>query len=828
MWNGTPCAPTGGMSAPLQPGDVVRIRGQRWTVVRYVGHGACGIIDARHHDGGRSVERARFIVPAEPVERLPMIARPRVVRPARWRRAARAALGAATAMPTSLLTAARAAFEVLPFQLEPALAVTTGVACRVLIADEVGLGKTIQAAAIVSELLERARDGHALIVTPAALREQWRHELERWFRLQAAVIDAAALTRTSAASVPENPWAAHPLVITSIDFIKRPEVLRSLEPLVWDVIVFDEAHALAGRSDRADAAEALGTRARHVVLLTATPHAGDDAAFQRLCGIGAMGGAFPCVLFRRTRQDAGLPVSRRTTWLRIAPTEAERRMHDALTEYARTVWRQSESPSPRLAMSVLARRAASSAASLATSLARRRALLSDDAEPLSQLGLPFPGAAADDVSDGILAAPGLRNRPRERAWLARLVALAESAATDESKVRALRRLLRRSRVPALVFTEYRDTLEHVSAALGGTAEHLHGSMSSTEREHATARFTTGNAVLMLATDAASEGLNLQARCHLVVNLELPWSPVRLEQRIGRVDRIGQRSRVHAINLVAATTIEEQIVERLLRRADRARAALTEMDIARGVLGDFESASPAASAGQMPGTSESSGVRRSASSASSRPGIFGPPPQVSALAANEAHRIRTARGLLHGVAEHLLPDRPLIANLSKRGRPRRCCLAIRIRFVTGQDDVCWETLFGIDAITSVLPGGSEEPGRLTASEVRQALGTTPAIEQAIAQAVDRLSNAARQSVAPVLTLAEARERSLADLSERRGARMAATLAQGSLFDRRHERAAAAQRAIAAEVALRTQNQLEIIGAMHSLSPRRHELVFAVLL
>jgi hypothetical protein len=335
---------------------------------------------------------------------------------------------------------------------------------------------------------------------------------------------------------------------------------------------------------------------------------------------------------------------------------------------------------------------------------------------------------------------------------------------------------------------------------------------------------------MLATDAASEGLNLQHRCRLVVNVELPWSPVRLEQRIGRVDRIGQRSRVHAVNLVAASTIEEQIVARLLRRADRARAALelgrpmTELDIARDALGgrsargDFEGTwGPSCAGPSAPTTGAPSGVR---STVRDPDGVCGPPPHLRTFAATEADRIRIARGLLDGLPEHVSYDRPVIANLSSRRAARRRCWAIRVRFVDSQDEVRWETLLGIHAITRL--------SLQTAADVRRALAITAGIEQAIAQAVDRISEATCESLQPALTLAAARERSLERIVERQGARLAAATAQRWLFDHRHDRAAAAQRVLADDAARRCEHQLRTIDAMRSLSPRRHELVFAVVL
>ena len=113
-----------------------------------------------------------------------------------------------------------------------------------------------------------------------------------------------------------------PVAIVSIDYIKRPEVLRSLETLVWDLVVFDEAHNLAGRSDRAAAAALLGSRGRTVVMLTATPHSGDPAQFDRLCAIGDFDNRYPLTVFRRSRADAQFATARRNSFIHVRPSDA--------------------------------------------------------------------------------------------------------------------------------------------------------------------------------------------------------------------------------------------------------------------------------------------------------------------------------------------------------------------------------------------------------------------------------------------------------------------------------------------------------------------------
>jgi hypothetical protein len=328
---------------------------------------------------------ARFLLPFEPFHRLTLPRHPRVVRPGRWRHLARRALADAVPQPMSLLASVRANVTPIPFQLEPVLAMVRGDGCRFLIADGVGMGKTIQAGLMIAELIQREPECRVLVIAPAGLREQWREELRNRFHLDAEVLDSAGVARTTSA-IPAgmNPWQVHRLVITSIDFVKRPEVLRCHEPLIWDLVVFDEAHGLSGHSDRSSAAGAIACHARRVVMLTATPHTGDDIAFRRLCQIGELKGDPPLVVFRRTRRDVGASPEqgmRRTAVLRVRPTPAEAAMHEILRNYADLVWSHSgESSGARLAVSVLLRRAYSSAASLARSVERRIAQLTPAGE----------------------------------------------------------------------------------------------------------------------------------------------------------------------------------------------------------------------------------------------------------------------------------------------------------------------------------------------------------------------------------------------------------------------------------------------------------------
>ena len=156
------------------------------------------------------------------------------------------------------------------------LAVVRGATTRLLLADAVGQGKTIEAGLILRELAARGAADRVLVLTPLTLRDQWRAELGSRCRLEADVIDRVALrARDRDAPSGLSPFQAPGIVLLSIDLAKQPDVLARLVSLCWDVLVIDEAHGVSGDSARTAAAAALGARARIVVLLTATPHAGD-------------------------------------------------------------------------------------------------------------------------------------------------------------------------------------------------------------------------------------------------------------------------------------------------------------------------------------------------------------------------------------------------------------------------------------------------------------------------------------------------------------------------------------------------------------------------
>jgi superfamily II DNA or RNA helicase len=557
-------------------GDIVCARGERWTIRTLRTWPDCTSL---HLSGSRAASRT-LLVPFDRPTRVERAGALRKVTVRRWLHEVRRA--ACELHPFGSLKAASASIRLVAYQLEPVLAMLRRGATRVLVADGVGLGKTVQAGLVMAELSAIDGDFRCLVVTPAGLRDQWERELDAHFTLKATQANAEWL-RVAAASYPEdvNPWSVPGIHIASLDFIKRPEVLRPLEDVTWDLLVIDEAHQATLGTDRRTAAHAAGIRSRRIILLTATPHLDNHEEFDALCRIGRIDASDdPVVFFRRLRGEVGSGPSRRSTFLRVQLTPAEKQMHQLLERYTHAVWTEAQlrgDARAKLASIILRKRALSSPASLAASVRRRLELLSKpQPQPAVQLLLPL--ADEDSLEDAepldAMAAPGLDDPRRERRWLASIAEAAQHASRVESKTRRLLRLLARIREPLIVFTEYRDTLvrlERIVLAAGRPVVVLHGGLDPRERSRIQRRFNAGD-VSLLATDAAAEGLNLHQRCRLVIHYELPWSAARIEQRAGRVDRLGQSRRVHEIALVASDTAERLVLAPLAARAARVRAS----------------------------------------------------------------------------------------------------------------------------------------------------------------------------------------------------------------------------------------------------------------
>jgi len=563
----------------IRVGQQVHARGEPWVVVDTDRFDDCTVVTLRGIGDDNLFSTSRLLTPFDRIE---ISYNRRRIRRAKERTVARVAAAAVawTHGWTDPWTAATAKIDLLPWQFEPALAAVAG-ATRLLLTDEVGLGKTIQSGLIVSELRARNLITRTLVLTPASLREQWATELRTRFALDAIVIDQTALTRMVAAlPVGVNPWSTSHLIVSSIDLVKRPEVRAGLDGLPFDLLIVDEAHHLKPGTDRGAVAMELAARVPWVVLVTATPHFGDDHAYSFLRNLGAVGSQSPLRIFRRTGHAIGRRHDRRERYQAVAASRLEQQLLDETWAYARALWKR-RAPAERhgaILAAIICRRAVSSSHSLVRTLCRRSQLLQgEDASDAIQELLPWLEEERDDdlEPDDIVGSSRLEDVQEELRTLDRLIRLAASLSGESSKRRMIERFIDRTNESLLLFSEYRDTLGYLEEALRHRTSIavLHGGMSSRERRDAVRRFVSGDARVLLATDAAGEGLNLQQRCRLIINVELPWNPLRLEQRIGRVDRLGQARRVHAVHLVYRGTFEDEVLARLQEKMRRAETRL---------------------------------------------------------------------------------------------------------------------------------------------------------------------------------------------------------------------------------------------------------------
>jgi ERCC4-related helicase len=564
------------MPPPPVPGSLVWLRQRRWRVDRARMDRRTVRLDVSHRTGHLTV-----LTPFD---------QPRVI--AADHRAVRVRRQQAVARLAHLIGSSRSArlahaaidgrLEIWPHQLEPVLAALDGQR-RILIADDVGLGKTIQAGLILAETLRRSPVARALVVTPASLRHQWAGELRSRFGIDARTTDMALDAAAVNGPGHTNAWLQQGVWIASIDYVKQPHVFSGLPGVPWDVVVIDEAHIATGRSDRHEACDELGRRARQLVLLSATPHDGDTTRFMRLLRLGSLPfSGDELAVFRRTRGDVAIPLRRVVRWVRVRSTPDVAGLLDALQAFERAVL-QAARPAARdaalLLLSVFRKRALSTMEALDRSLARRLEWLQStggiDRPDWHQPALDFGSDDIDDEDRMALAADVGLPRARERAWLRRLRVLAGSLIGREPKIARIRAYARRTTAPLVVFTEFRHSLEALHRVIGTVRSTaiLHGGQADLVRQREIARFLSGDASVLIATDVGSQGLNLQTRAHWLVNLELPWNPTRLEQRIGRLDRMGQPRRVHATIFVTDHTAESALLASLARRALTARRDL---------------------------------------------------------------------------------------------------------------------------------------------------------------------------------------------------------------------------------------------------------------
>ncbi|HLV57904.1 MAG TPA: DISARM system SNF2-like helicase DrmD, partial [Natronosporangium sp.] len=608
-------------------GAQVRVRGRSWVVSDVTRAGRDTLVSLQSVETGRygesldvvwEVEPGREVKPAgslpdvtpdgfDPPQRLAAF-----LDAVRW--------SAVTSADVRTLQAPfRSGVAIEDYQLEPVARAVDAPRVNLLLADDVGLGKTIEAGLVALELLLRHRARRIMIVCPAGLVTKWHDEMREKFGLEFTVINSetCAQVRRRYGSA-ANPFLVHPLCIVSLPWLRGQKAQRLLDEVLpadgparqrtFDLLILDEAHHVAPAapkqvyavdSQQTKLVRRLAPHFTHRLFLSATPHNGYQASFTALLeilddqrfarGVEPDPAAVRDTVVRRLKRDIvdehGDPVfvPREATAIPVEYPGSEREIHDLLSRFA------------ALRRQKLTTRRGRKATDLVTLLLKKRLFSSPAAfahtvavyaETLrSRTGTtpPPPGddvpewleefleetAVYDDVElaraedDALGRTRAMQPDPTddELALLERMQQWAVShEGRPDAKATALIDYLRAVCCPdgthwtderVVVFTEYRDTQRWLAgllhqAGLGGQRlAQLHGETPQDEREQLRLAFqadpTEQPVRILLATDAASEGIDLQRHCHRLVNYDIPFNPNKLEQRIGRIDRYGQRT-----------------------------------------------------------------------------------------------------------------------------------------------------------------------------------------------------------------------------------------------------------------------------------------------
>jgi SNF2 family DNA or RNA helicase len=513
----------------------------------------------------------------------------------------------------------RSGIDIEDYQLDPVVRAIQMPRVNLLVADDVGLGKTIEAGMVALELILRHRTRKVLIVCPASLQVQWQEQMRDKFGLDFRIVNSALMGQLRRKrGIHVNPWNHFPRLITSIDFLKRERPLRLFRELLpgqdepafprkFDLLILDEAHNCAPSGVGRYATDSMRTRAlrllvphyEHKLFLTATPHNGFPESFSALLELldnQRFARSTPpdrkqlnAVMVRRMKSElppkwdgsARFP-KRVLEPIEVPYTDEEREVHEILKKYSALRIKNSKDNIEKLAsefvLKTLKKRLFSSPAAFLATLdrhehsikqsKRNKAVRKTSESILRQEIERIDEDYADDgeydeaTIDAVDAASLLFSplTSEEAGYIKQMKAWAEKAQGElDSKANCLidwlnthvRSSKKWGHERVIIFTEYRATqkwlkeiLAHQGFTKDGRLLTMFGGMDLEEREDVKNAFQSGpddsNVRILLATDAAAEGLNLQNHCYRLIHYEIPWNPNRLEQRNGRIDRHGQK------------------------------------------------------------------------------------------------------------------------------------------------------------------------------------------------------------------------------------------------------------------------------------------------
>jgi superfamily II DNA or RNA helicase len=552
----------------------------------------------------------------------------------------------------------RGGVQIEEYQLAPVLRASRMPRVRLLIADDVGLGKTIEAGLIAQELIHSHRASRILVLCPAHLKQKWVDEMAEKFGLEFRIIERDSVVQMRKEFGPTiNPWASFPRLVTSIDYLKtehprrlfdefgmrRREERSTAKP--WDLLVLDEAHnvAPAGRnkyvrdSERTSLLRTITEQFEHKIFLTATPHNGyresftgllellDNLRFSR--GTDLDKSQLNAVTVRRLKEE----IKNSDGSLRFPPriilprditqdpdlyvdlVDEEREVFDLLQRYTESRLAHTDKRTERptqFVLTLLKKRALSSPMALRESLVRHTETVGvrEELEIGDSLFRSLETREGEDWGDDeekedftqatTEAASRLCNEllDDEKQWLQRMFEIVDELAgihtvKPDTKARALLHWIETTlradgewngeRV--IIFTEYKHTLEYLTRVLddagySDVVARIAGGMPDKDRQSVNEKFQAAPELspirILLATDAASEGADFQKHCRNLIHYEIPWNPVRLEQRNGRVDRHGQRaSEVRIHHFVFQNQEDSEFLKRIVDKVNTIREDL---------------------------------------------------------------------------------------------------------------------------------------------------------------------------------------------------------------------------------------------------------------
>jgi superfamily II DNA or RNA helicase len=470
---------------------------------------------------------------------------------------------------------------------------------RILLADAVGLGKTLEIGMILSELVRRGRGDRILVVTPRHVLEQMQQEMWTRFALPFVRLDSLGIQRIrQILPATRNPFTYYKRVIISVDTLKSERYLAHLRTQKWDAVVIDESHNLTNSKTQNNAlARVLAPNTEALILASATPHNGKAESFAELVRLLEPTAVTPAgelipgevrrLVIRRHRQSPDVKSVVGADWAERMPPQNKvvtpSPEEQAIAEELDTVWLHPNGSAPYSGLN---------SALFPWTLAK--AFLSS------------PAALADTVKERLSKVKGSgAEAEREREALERLAVLAENArATRAGKFAELAKYLKEigvgkgSSVRAVVFAERVATLKWLVEALreelklsADAVEIMHGGLTDEEQMGVIERFKLESSGLriLVTGDVASEGVNLHKQCHHLIHYDIPWSLIRIEQRNGRIDRYGQKHRPQITTLLLDPVGTEfsgdiRVLSRLLVKEEQARLALGD---ASAIMGRYD-------------------------------------------------------------------------------------------------------------------------------------------------------------------------------------------------------------------------------------------------